>query len=233
LRFEPNAVSDAMGMLRLHQGAIDEAAELFLHARDAARQEGERLGEFLALEHFVGLQIQCRRYRKAAPYCDELVALSAKLRDGSEAPCAHALQAVCRLAQNEAGGAAEFARACAALRAADAKHRLGFALICAAEIDLEGGRLDDAGEKAIEALQLVTVLGRASEMAAAHSLLARVASARSDNESLRHHAAAVQENFGAASCWAQTFAESALELVSDPPARSAARRFKRYPRGTR
>lgn len=233
LRFEPNAISDAMGMLRLHQGAIEEAAELFLHARDLARQEGERTGEFLALEHFVGLQIQCRRYRKAAPYCDELVALSEKLRDGTEAPCAHALRAVCQLARDDPGAADEFACAAAALRAADAKHRLGFALICAAEIDLEAGRLDAAAEKAAESLKLVTVLGRASEMAAAHAVLARVASARRESETLRRHTAALRENYALASCWAQTFAEPALELVDDPLPHESTRKFKRDPRGGR
>jgi DNA-binding SARP family transcriptional activator len=233
LRFEPNGISDAMGMLRLHQGAIDEAAELFLHARDAARQEGERIGEFLALEHLVGLHIQCRRYRKAVPYCDELAALSEKLRDGSEAPSAHALRAICRLALGDPGAPDEFACAAAALRAADAKHRLGFALICAAEIDLEQDRFEQAAEKAAEALRLVTALGRASEVTAAHSILARVASARSDAENVRHHVAAVRENFAAASCWAQTIAESALALVDDLMPRATTRKFKRYARGNR
>jgi len=233
VRFEPNAVSDAIGLLRLHQGAIDEAAELFLHARDVARQEGERVGEFLALEHLVSLEIQCRRYRRAAPYCDELVALSEKMPDGSEAPSAHALRAVCRLAENDPSAPDEFACAAVALRAADAKHRLAFALICAAELDLEGGRLDGATEKATEAVKLVTVLGRASEMAAAHSLLARAALARSDHDMVRHHAGAVRESFAPASCWAQTFAEGALVLLDGPMPQTNARKFKRHSRGLR
>jgi hypothetical protein len=110
LDFEPNAVSDAIGLLRLHQGAVEEAAELFARARDIARREGERSSEFLALEHLVGLEIQCRRYRAAETWCDELVALSEKLRDGSEAPCARALQAICRLARDAPGAPDEFAR---------------------------------------------------------------------------------------------------------------------------
>jgi hypothetical protein len=231
LRFEPNAVSDAIGLLRLHQGAIDEAAELFLHARDVARQEGERVGEFLALEHLVSLEIQCRRYRRAAPYCDELVALSEKMPDGSEAPSAHALRAICRLAEDEPNAADEFACATAALRAADAKHRLAFPLICAAEIDLEAGRLNGAKEKATEAVTLVTVLGRASEMVAAHSLLARAASARSDHERARHHAAMARENFAPASVWAQTFAEGTLALADEPMPQTNTRKFKRHSRG--
>jgi hypothetical protein len=111
LDFEPNAISDAIGLLRLHQGAVEEAAALFARARDVARREGERASEFLALEHLVGLEIQCRRYRAAETWCDELVALSEKLRDGSEAPCARALQAICRLARDEPCAADEFARA--------------------------------------------------------------------------------------------------------------------------
>ena len=37
LDFEPNAISDAIGLLRLHQGAVEEAAALFARARDVAR----------------------------------------------------------------------------------------------------------------------------------------------------------------------------------------------------
>jgi hypothetical protein len=137
------------------------------------------------------------------------------------------------LAENGPSAADEFAYAASALRAADAKHRLAFALICAAELDLEGGRLDGATEKAAEAVKLVTVLGRASEMAAAHSLLARAALARSDHDTVRHHAAAVRENFAPASCWAQTFAEGALALLDGPMPQTKAKKFKRHSRGLR
>jgi len=211
LGVEPNAIYDALGLLRLHQGAIEEAAELFQRARDIARREGERSDEFFALEHLIGLEIQCRRYRKAEPYCDELVELAEKLRDGSEAPCARALQSVCRLARGEQDAGADFARAADALRATDAKHRFGFALICAAEIDIERNRFDEAREKATEALQMVTALDRTSEIAAAHSLLARVASASGDRDALRRHSTAMREFLAPASCWAQTLAETVLE----------------------
>ena len=214
LGVEPNAISDALGLLRLHQGAIEEAAELFAHARDVARREGERTSEFLALEHLIGLEIQCRRYRAAEALCGDLVALAEKLREGSEAPCARALYAVCRLARDAPGATEDFTAASAALRAADAKHRLGFALICAAEIDIERGRPDQAREKATEALQLVTVLERASEIAAAHALLARVANG--DRDAVRHHVAAMRAWLPPASCWAQTFAETAIELIDEP-----------------
>ena len=145
--------------------------------------------------------------------------LSEKLRDGSEAPCARALQAVCRLARDAPGAPDEFSRAAAALRAADAKHRLGFALICAAEIDIERGRFGEARDKAAEALRLVTVLGRASEIAAAHALLARAAVADNDHCVVRQHAAAMRKSLARPiSCWAQTLAESVLESHDEPPA---------------
>ena len=192
LGVDSNAISDALGLLRLHQGAIEEATELFQHAREIARREGERTDEFFALEHLIGLEIQCRRYRKAEAYCDELMALAEKLRDGSEGPCALALQSICRLARDDQGALGAFARASAALRAADAKHRLGFALVCAAEIDVDRRRFNEAREKATEALQLVTALGRASEIAAAHSLLARVAAAGDDTDALQWHRAAMR-----------------------------------------
>ena len=106
----------------------------------------------------------------------------------------------------------------AALRAADAKHRLGFALICAAEIDIERKRFDPAREKAAEALRLVTVLGRASEIAAAHALLARAAVADNDHCVVQQHTAAMRKTLARPiSCWAQTLAESVLESDDEPP----------------
>jgi hypothetical protein len=107
--------------------------------------------------------------------------------------------------------------------AADAKHRLGFALICAAEIDIERKRFDQAREKATEALRLVTVLGRASEIAAAHALLARAAAADNDHCVVQQHTAAMRKTLARpTSCWAQTLAESVFEADDEPPIRGRA-----------
>ena len=66
----PPAIADAQGMLRQHQGRLDEAAELFEQARLEARRAGDRMGEFQALEHLVVL----RQEQKAWPESRRLAA---------------------------------------------------------------------------------------------------------------------------------------------------------------
>ena len=221
LDFEPNAISDAIGLLRLHQGAVEEAAALFGRARDIARQEGERSSEFLALEHLVWPRnpvppLSGRRdlVRRAGGAVRE----AARRQRGTVRP---------RPAGDLPAGARRTGRS-GRIRArrrgvARGKHRLGFALICAAEIDIERRRFDQAREKAAEALRLMTVLGRASEIAAAHALLARTAAADNDHCVLQQHTAAMRKSLARpTSCWAQTLAESMSDSDDEPPMRGRA-----------
>ena len=75
-------------------------------------------------------------------------------------------------------------------------------------------------------LRLVTVLARASEIAAAHALLARVAAAGGDRDAVRQHAAAMRKHLAPASCWAQTLAEAVFELDEEPAGRRSRRQHK-------
>lgn len=190
---EPNAVADALGMLRLHQGATQEAAALFAQARAAARRDGERVSEFMALEHLVLGEIRQGRLDRAQALCHELMDLAARLRhDGSEAPYARALSALCRLARGDAAAEAELDSALDALAAADAKHRLACALIGAAELDNRAGRQDRARARAGEALRLTSLLDLPSEMACAHAALARIAEATGDEAARCAHCDALR-----------------------------------------
>jgi DNA-binding SARP family transcriptional activator len=193
LGLEPSAAADALGLLRLHQGELDTAAMLFRRARDAARRDGDRVAEFLALEHLVALEITRRRYAEAERLCGELTSLGEKLRDGSEAPFARALAALCSMAREAPDARTDLEPALAALRNADAKHRLAFALICAAQLDLEHGRLDHAWVRADEALRLATILERASEIVLARCALACVAAVRGDAAGWQHHVTALHD----------------------------------------
>ena len=184
LDVEPAAIADAVGMLRLHQGELDEAAERFAHAREICRREQDRLGEFRALEHLAVLELQRQRYDEARRLGEDLVAIGARLGEGSEAPYARALVALCALAADAAAGAALDA-ALDALRVADAKQRLGHALLCAAELDLQQGRAAAARARAAEALELATLLERPSDVVLARVALARAAALAGDADAVR------------------------------------------------
>jgi len=175
----PPAIPDALGMLRLHEGRLDEAATRFTQARALCRAEQDRLGEFRTLEHLFMVEMQRRRLDEARRLADELVDVAARLRDGSEAPHARVLAALVR---HVAGAAAapDLDGALEALRAADAKQRLAWALTRAAEADLARGDATAARARGEEALRLAELLERPSDIVLARVVLVRAARLASD-----------------------------------------------------
>ena len=182
------ATADAVGMLRLHQGELDEAARRFAHARELCRREQDRLGEFRALEHLAALELARQRCDEVCRLAEELMAIGARLGEGSEAPYARALLAVCALAEAPAA-AGDLEAALADLRAVDAKQRLTHVLLCAAEADLRHGRAAAAQAHAGEALQLAELLERPSDVVLARVALARAAALAGDAEAARQQRA--------------------------------------------
>jgi tetratricopeptide (TPR) repeat protein len=179
---EPIAIPDAMGMLSLHQGRLDEAAGYFHRARDLSCGHADRLAEFQALEHLVILELQRECYRVAESYADELIVIANKLREGSEAPFAHLLAALAHYAGGDDAILPKLEEALESLRLADAKHRLAYALTRTAEIDLRDGRPSSAHTRAEEALRLAQVLQRPSELILARATLVRAAAAMQDEQ---------------------------------------------------
>ena len=169
----PPAIADAQGMLRQHQGRLEEAAELFQQARLDARRTGDPMGEFQALEHLVVLRQQQKAWADALRLGAELDTLGGKLREGSEAPFARALLALSRHALGEAGAGEALDTSLEELRVADAKLRLAYALTRAARVDLERGDPRRARARAEEARRTVGALGRPTEALLAGVTLTR------------------------------------------------------------
>jgi predicted ATPase/DNA-binding SARP family transcriptional activator len=188
---ETVAIPDALGMLRFHKGDWDEAASLFEAARDLSLRQGDRLGEFRALEHLIVLELERNNLDKALPLCRTLIELSAKLREGSEEPFAHCLAALAGAASGEDTTAA-IESALGSLRMADAKHRLAYALLRATHGDFERGDFEKARARGEEALRLAEILERPSETAMAHVVLLRCAVSMGAASSVRHHAEALR-----------------------------------------
>jgi hypothetical protein len=130
------------------------------------------------------LELQRRRFAEASRLAEELRAIGERLGDGSEAPYARALMALCAFAEDPTQHAA-FAAALAALRAADAKQRLAHALLCAADVDLLRDQATAARDWATEALELATLLERPSDIALARVALARAATLAGDTDAVR------------------------------------------------
>ncbi len=214
LGLDANAIFDASGLLRTHAGDYEEAAELFTHARAAARRDGARSDEFLALEHHVCLEIQRRSYDVAKGLCAELVELAGKLRDGSEVPFSHSLHCICRVAEGDAQALADLEKWLEALRAADAKYRLAFTLLAVFELDFDRKEFLRARGRAVEALRMAETLDRPSEIVSAHVALARLAEARGDEAERQGQLAALRSRLSNAISHAARAA--AASLLKEP-----------------
>jgi DNA-binding SARP family transcriptional activator/tetratricopeptide (TPR) repeat protein len=186
-----HAIPAALGMLRFHEGRFDEAVELFKEARTLSRSCGDRLSEFQANEYLAMIDIERGRHESAKERCVALIELGEKLREGSERPLAHALDALCHYAI--ADDAVPLETALVDLRTADAKHRLAYTLTRAALLDVERGRPDEAISHAGEALGYAEALDRPSEIMLAHVALARARLAANDMAGSARHAAAIAE----------------------------------------
>ncbi len=185
------AIAAALGMLRYHKNEVDEAEELFKEARTLCKSGGDRVNEFQANEYLVMIAFDKGCFDAATQRCGALVEIGEKLRDGSEAPFAAALAALCRYATDDDTGPLD--AALDALRIADAKHRLAYTLTRAALLDVERGRVADALSRAGEALACAEVLERATEIMLAHAALALAHRAAGDEMEYARHAAAVAE----------------------------------------
>lgn len=185
-----HALPAGLGMLHYHAGELDLAEEHFHEARTLCRSAGDRLNEFQANEYLVMIAFERGRLEDACRRCHELIALGERLREGSEAPFARVLQALCLYARE--GDPAPLDQALETLREADALHRLAYALTRAAFVDLQRGDPGRASERAEEALAHAERLGRATETLLARVALAQACAERGDSTACARHRAAVQ-----------------------------------------
>src|SRR5690606_12637310 len=106
-----------------------------------------------------------------------------------------------------------------ALRVADSKHRLAFALLAACELETGYGQLERAQARAEEALRMADLLGRPSEVVLAHVALARIAAARGDEAEHRIRLEKLRARLSPlASHAARTAAEALLDDTRPAPA---------------
>jgi len=210
--FRHHAIPAGLGILRFHENKMDEAAELLKESRTLCKSAGAHIDEFQANEYLAMIEFQRGDFEQARAYCRTLEQIGEKLRVGSEAPFARALTALCEYAINDAGEGLE--PAFEELRVADAKHRLAHALIRAAQLDCERGRLDDAQRRAEEALQYASLLNRATEMALARAILTCTSQANEDTAAAARHVAAIAELSSAGLAeWASPYLEQAADKI--------------------
>jgi len=182
------AVFDGVGLLRLHAGALEEAKAAFEEAWTIAKKRGDRLEEFMSLEHLVMVSIHQRNPDEACQHAKELAAIGEKLREGSEGPLGRAMLALCRYQKGDMEHRAALEAAIQELRDADAKQRLAFVLTQAAAVESERGDLERAAVRAAEAEAIGRILQQPSESALARAVLLRIAREQGDEAAVRQQA---------------------------------------------
>jgi tetratricopeptide (TPR) repeat protein len=187
------AVFDGVGLLRLHAGALDEAKAAFEEAWSVAKKRGDRLEEFMSLEHLVMVSIHRRDPAEACRHAEELAAIGEKLREGSEGPLGRAMLALCRYQKGETEQRAALEEALQELREADAKQRLAFVLTQAASVESERGELERAAARADEAKAIGQILQQPSESALARAVLLQIARTQGDEDAVRQLAEELAE----------------------------------------
>jgi tetratricopeptide (TPR) repeat protein len=221
----PWAVFDALGLLRLHGGELEEAKSAFEKAWTVARKTSNRLQEFMALEHLVMVSINLGNEEEACQYAKELGTIGEKLREGSERPLGRAMLALCRYRKDETECGPDLEDGLQALRDVDAKQRLAFVLTQAALIESARGQFEPAQARAEEAVELSKALERPSELALAMSVLLRVARARGNRHAMNEHADELRTLRGYARhvrpIVESELAAASVELDSDPGGREA------------
>jgi len=165
-----HAIPTAEGMLRYHEGELEEAETLFKEARTLCKLAGDRVSEYQANEYLVMIDVERGRFAAARERGEALIELGEKLREGSEAPFARALDGLCSYASGNTDEALNLALD--ELRIVDAKHRLAYALNRAAQIDLLQERADSAVRRCEEALAHAEILDRSTEILVARTTLA-------------------------------------------------------------
>jgi len=196
-----------IGMLRFYENKLDEAEELLKEARTMFKADGARFDEFQMDEYLAMIDLEREDFAGALARSAALCEIADKLRGGSEGPFARSVAGLCEYAlENEREA---FDTAVTELRVADAKHRLAYIQIKAAQIDLKRGKLDSAIARAAEALDLATLLQRATEIALARTVLASAVRARGDDKLAAKHDAALDAMISSGIAqWAQNYIES-------------------------
>ncbi|HEY9479096.1 MAG TPA: hypothetical protein VIP79_03365, partial [Gemmatimonadaceae bacterium] len=183
----------ALGYVHHHRGELEEAIASFERAASRARSEHARWFECACLSRLAMIELERWQPHDALARCRELLAVTSKLDEGSDAPFARALEAVARLQLGELEAAYQLDRALAELREADSHWMIAYVQNLASEVDIASARGDAARARAVEALEAATVAERCNEITVAHALLARLALHAEDREGAITHLEALQK----------------------------------------
>jgi hypothetical protein len=154
------------GLLSAMEGDTASARAALEDGTQRAAELGNHWAEFECLAGLTKLDLEVGALQGVVDRHPRLLAAAARLGEGSETPFARALHALA-MSQLAAAEPEALESALQALRRADTKGRLAYALNVAAEEDLRRGDLASAARRAQEAREAAEQVGRPVQMARA------------------------------------------------------------------
>ncbi len=152
-------ISSGLGIVGYYNADFAGASLLLQKAWRMAEAEQDHWRECICLKYLAMLGLEGGNPTAALTYSREMAMVAAKMGDeGSEGPCAVALNSLAHYALGQVGAEATLEQALATLRQIDDQRMLAYTLTFAAEIDLEKGRVELAiarAEAALPAAQTV------------------------------------------------------------------------------
>ncbi len=165
----------ALALVKHHRGQYDQAIGLYNQSLERIRREEEdHWWECYNLQRFPMVEMERNRPSEALRYCGQLMPVALNMGEGSETPFAKALQALalCRTGKTDASEMLD--QQLGILRRLDSKWMIAYLQIMAAEHDLSLAVYQTARNRAKEALDAASCVGRFSEIALACSLLIQI-----------------------------------------------------------
>jgi DNA-binding SARP family transcriptional activator len=183
----------ANALLRCYRDLPDGVASLE-RALTLARRAEDSFGECECLIHLVQLALDGADPARALAWCRQLGPVAARMRGGSDAAVADALEALAVAASSVPGSDAHLERAIGRLGEIDAKGMLAYVLVSAADMDRVAGRLEQAQRRSEAALAAAEAVQQRSLIASARASLAELALLRRDRAGAARELRCVDED---------------------------------------
>lgn len=184
-----------MGMVRRYQGKITEARQLLAQGWRMSQLLQDHWRECACLMNLVMVEMESRQWHQALDYCSEFVTVSAQMAGGSEAIHAAALDALIRYALGENEAQEAMARSRLALQRLDSPRMLCYIQTIAAELDLQHDHLEQAMNRAQDALQAAEIVNHPSELVLAWTVLIQAEMGLGNNNNATKHWQQLKQQF--------------------------------------
>ena len=215
-----------LGLVRAWAGEHDQARAALGHAIELATGSGDHWASFECIARLTLLELETGQHEAAAPRCEQLVLLAAKLGEGSERRYAQAITALHALARRQPDAGKRLDDALSELERIDAHFLTPDLLGIAAEIERRAGNPEAAAARARRALRVATEVARPLEEARACAVLACVAAANGAFEEATSYLDARESDLGKLPGHVRALRKEAEHLIQASPAKQGGNQWQ-------